>query len=389
MTRSLIILPFGFPWDWPADCEQQTIRILSKTSVAIAFLVNEGHTLRSWLLSSNKKVFSRISKNEYVFRPIFPIPFHRIPFIKKFNTLIAVAELRLLIQKIPHTSSVFWTFSMQHQVFPDMFPKKFVKIYDCVDDVASDVPALDHTWRRAELRIMRHSDVCFANSGTLYNKLKRLHKRVYKVPVGFHEEAFHARVREIPRDMDRIPKPRIVYAGTVNSRLDFRLVYETAKQTPTYSYVFIGHVDHRFRANTVWSLTRGIERLSELPNVYFLPPVPKRNIAEYIAAATVGIIPYTLKSAFNRHCFPVKTLEYLAVGKPVVTTRITELVLLAPLVITATSVKSFVVALKKVITQPRSNSLAVKQRTFANTQGFHAKIHIMKRTLKSIYNIDL
>jgi len=303
--------------------------------------------------------------------------------------MIAVIQLQLLIRKIPHTDAIFWTFSMQHQIFPDMFPKTSVKVYDCVDDVASDISSLDHAWKLAEQRIVRHSDICFTNSGTLYNKLKKIHSRVYNVPVGFHEEAFLSKVRPVPHQMRKIPEPRIVYTGTINSRLDFRLIYETAKQTPLYSYVFIGSVDHKFRARTGWPLARGIERLTRLPNIYFLPPVPKRNIAKYIDTAKIGIIPYTLRSAFNRHCFPVKALEYLALGKPIVATHITELVSLSPLVTTIQSVRQFIDALQKAVHAPGSKQDIAKRQAYAHDQSFLRKVRAMQRTLYSHYHIPI
>jgi len=72
-------------------------------------------------------------------------------------------------------------------------------------------------------------------------------------------------------------------------------------------------------------LHESFQRLFSLPNVTYGGEVPKLAIPAIIDTFDVGIIPYSMNSEFNTHCFPMKVMEYLYLKKSILTTPITEL----------------------------------------------------------------
>jgi teichuronic acid biosynthesis glycosyltransferase TuaH len=108
----------------------------------------------------------------------------------------------------------------------------------------------------------------------------------------------------------RLPKPVAGVVGQLSSRIDITLL--EAISDNGVSLLLVGPRDPR------WEPER-FERLAARPNVVWTDRQPYATLAGYFRQMDVGVTPYT-DSAFNRASFPLKTLEYLAAGLPVVTT---------------------------------------------------------------------
>ena len=117
-----------------------------------------------------------------------------------------------------------------------------------------------------------------------------------------------------PQDLSNIPEPRIGYSGLIGKRLNLDLVAKLARRRTSWSFVFIGRVDRR-------ECEKEISALENMSNVFFLGEKKAEEVADYIAALDVGLLPYEL-NVETEHISPLKMYEYLAVGLPVVSTAI-------------------------------------------------------------------
>lgn len=117
-----------------------------------------------------------------------------------------------------------------------------------------------------------------------------------------------------------LPGPRVGYVGSINTKVDFELVHALASARPDASFVFVGPVRnailHRNPADR-----SAFERLRALPNVHIFRQVPRHELAPVLAAMDMNCIFFRL----DRHdwveaVYPLKLNEYLAVGKPVLST---------------------------------------------------------------------
>lgn len=109
-----------------------------------------------------------------------------------------------------------------------------------------------------------------------------------------------------------LPRPVVGLAGHLSARIDLRLLAAIAEAG--YSLLLVGPHDPRWEP-------AGFAELAARPNVRHTGRVPAEEVAAYLAAADLGITPY-LDSPFNRASFPIKTLEYLGAGLPVVSTSL-------------------------------------------------------------------
>jgi len=103
-----------------------------------------------------------------------------------------------------------------------------------------------------------------------------------------------------------LPGPRLLYVGSLESRIDVGAIAAAAVALPDASFALVGPL-----------LDPGhFEPLRGLPNVHFLPPVPREEVVALVAAADVGLIPH-VDSPLTRSMSPLKLYEYLAGGAPV------------------------------------------------------------------------
>ena len=104
----------------------------------------------------------------------------------------------------------------------------------------------------------------------------------------------------------RPPGPRLLYAGTLDARIDADLVAATARRFPEGSVVLVGAMPDPAH----------LEPLRALPNVHVRRAVPRAEIAALIAAADACLVPH-VRTQQTMAMSPLKLYEYVAAGRPV------------------------------------------------------------------------
>ena len=188
-------------------------------------------------------------------------------------------------------------------------------VYDCMDELsafAGAPPAL----RELEPELFRRADLVFTGGHSLYASKRRRHPRVHAFPSSVDAHHF-LRARGAladPEDQAPIPRPRIGYFGVVDERLDLELVDRVARERPDWQWVLLGPVV-KIDPST---LPRGA-------NIRWLGQKPYAALPQYLAGWDVAAMPFALNEA-TAFISPTKTLEYMAAGKPVVSTAIADVV---------------------------------------------------------------
>lgn len=137
--------------------------------------------------------------------------------------------------------------------------------------------------------------------------------RVVHFPHQVDYERFEA-ARErasVPEDLRHLPRPIVGYYGTLTDSNDWATMRYVVKHRPRYSFVFIGKKEIS---------DTGLERF---PNVHFLGFRPFDQIPDYGAAFDVAILFWVTRE-WIQFCSPLKLKEYLALGRPIVSTWIED-----------------------------------------------------------------
>lgn len=142
-----------------------------------------------------------------------------------------------------------------------------------------------------------------------------------------------------PADMESIGRPRIGYVGGIDAwTFDPALFNDVCRAMPDCSFVLVGGC----------SLPEG---WCPMDNVHLLGRKPYEQVAAYMAACDVLIMPWN-KSEWIKACNPVKLKEYLAVGRPVVSTPFDELARYTGFVRVADNSEGFVRELREALESP-------------------------------------
>lgn len=101
--------------------------------------------------------------------------------------------------------------------------------------------------------------------------------------------------------------PLVVYAGTLDARLDVEWLRQTARALPRATIALVGPVVDAAH----------LEPLRAVPNVEIRPPLERAELAALLCGADLGVIPHR-RTPLTEAMSPLKLYEYLAGGLPVV-----------------------------------------------------------------------
>ena len=166
----------------------------------------------------------------------------------------------------------------------------------------------------AERRLLESAGQVFIHSPALMQKKGAFNPNTEFVPNGVDYRSFSTPVPE-PEDLRRIPHPRIGYVGYLKRQMDWSLLLELSAVHSRWSFVFVG--PRRPHAEIYGML----EQMSRRPNVYFLGGKPALRLGGYPQHFDACIMPYQLDD-YTKYIYPLKMHEYLASGKPVVSSPI-------------------------------------------------------------------
>jgi UDP-galactopyranose mutase len=193
--------------------------------------------------------------------------------------------------------------------------KSCAVVYDCMDELSLFQGAPDGLLAREEL-LLRRADVVFTGGQALYEAKRDRHRNIHPFPSSVDVPHF-ARARAPtadPADQASIPHPRIGFFGVVDERMDLGLLDAVAALRPDLHLVMIGPVVKIDPAT-----------LPRRPNIHWLDRKSYQELPAYLAGWDVAMMPFARNDA-TRYISPTKTPEYLAAGKPVVSTSIRDVV---------------------------------------------------------------
>ena len=185
-----------------------------------------------------------------------------------------------------------------------------VRITQCADAAFTDAPA--KAFRQLERSMLEYSDVTVVSAHALEARHRRYARRVVYVPHGVDVEWFQqqtAQQRPLP-DLGSITGPIAGFVGRIADWIDLAILSASADALPNWTFVCVGpeNID-----------VRPYER----PNLRFLGRKPYELVPQYIARFDVCLMPFA-DNEVARSVNPLKMYEYLALGKPVVSTHMAE-----------------------------------------------------------------
>ncbi len=154
---------------------------------------------------------------------------------------------------------------------------------------------------------LQSSDIVLYTSKAMQADLQDRTKPTYYLPNGVNT-ALYGQPYDEPPELMGIPKPRIIYSGTLGPWLDVSAIRTAALELPNMQFVLLGKSSTEHPS------------LASISNVHFLGTVPHYRVPEFLQHSQVGIIPFDIvnQADFVSAINPLKLYEYCASGLPVV-----------------------------------------------------------------------
>ena len=277
--------------------------------------------------------FSKVFRVFYIEEPIFDENHNNtLTYYPKGDTLCVVVphlkpglsqeEVTFLQKKLfdqmfnEHNIShyILWYYTPMALNFSRHLKPRLV-VYDCMDELLNFKFAPPEL-KELELELFASADVAFTGGINLYHAKKQSHSNIHGIPSSIDKDHFRQARQTIdePEDQHQIPHPRFGFYGVVDERFDLELIKRSAELRPEWSFVIIGPV-----------VKIDPESLPKLPNIYYLGGRSYHELPRYLAGWDVAIIPF-LRNDSTKYISPTKTPEYLAAGKPVISTSIVDVI---------------------------------------------------------------
>jgi UDP-galactopyranose mutase len=170
--------------------------------------------------------------------------------------------------------------------------------------------------KHRERELFKLADLVFTGGQSLYEAKRDQHHSVFAFPSSIDRDHFKQARKEIeePEDQKHIPHPRLGFFGVVDERFDVELLDQISRDRPDHQFVIIG---------PVVKIDPAI--LPKRENIHYLGSKSYQDLPAYIAGWDVAMLLFAQNDS-TRFISPTKTPEYLAAGKPVVSTPIRDVV---------------------------------------------------------------
>lgn len=234
------------------------------------------------------------------------------PIEKTNSTLKTLVDSFIYAKEIKNF--LLWYYTPMALKYSDHLHPSLI-VYDCMDELSAfkfAPPELN----KLESCLLRRADLVFTGGHSLYQAKKHLHHNIHPFPSSIDKSHFlSARMGcKDPKDQISILHPRFGFYGVIDERLHISLIDELSALRPDWHFILVG---------PIIKIDPAI--LPKKENIHYLGAKSYNDLPAYLSGWDVAILPFELNES-TKYISPTKTPEYLAGGKPVISTSIADVV---------------------------------------------------------------
>ncbi len=333
--------------------------------------LGEGATFVRRLLRKTRSIVAGLRKSQtgfWVYSP-FTLPIHHLTWGRALHKKMLEYQLRFVARRLGISNPIVWV-ACPAACDVALEMKKARLVYQRTDRFEEYPNVSVEAIARYDRTLKAQADLTIFVSSTLYNEEASQCKKAMYLDHGVDFDMFASVTDKNghPEEMRRISKPIVGFFGDIEDHLlDAALVEKVVDLLPQMSFVFVG------------------KRLAEWPeldskkNVWFLGQKPYEQIPHYGKWFDVAVMPWR-QSRWIEACNPIKLKEYLALGKPVVSTPFTELQKYRDVVYQARTAEEFAKCIELALAEDGPQRIAARRK---KVQPFtwDAKADLILKTL--------
>lgn len=271
---------------------------------------------------------------------------------------------------------IFWYYTPMALTYSKEFSPAII-IYDCMDELSKFAGAPKGLLRNEKI-LFSEADIVFTGGRSLYEHKKKKHRNIFCFPSSIDAEHF-GKAKYItgePVDQKNIASPKIGFIGVIDERLNISLLDEVSETRPEWNWIIIGPVVKIDPA-----------KLPRRENIHYLGSKKYNELPAYLCGWDVATILFAKNDA-TKFISPTKTPEYLAAGKPVVSTSIKDVAYpygKLELVHIADTPREFISAIEAAMRQNEDKGWKTKTEAFLATNSWDKTWGKMKCIIQEAY----
>lgn len=388
------IICFGFiPWSnmWKrnqsmmaeiskCDFINRLIFVNPSTSIRVIFRRRNGNrNAGSNLLS--KLVSSKIAPEIFVYSPINIFPYRKyLSVLKKIENKIMLKIIRYLNNHKPYIIFMNCPNTYLHYILDELLKGAELSIFDFSDDFVELVTneKIKESYMRNISKYAKAADIVLTVNDHIKKKYASLFSNIHVIRNATNYENFD---RKSYKSIDLLEKmksnknPIIGYSGLANLwRFDNKLLDFLLEKRPDWQFVFIGPADSKFT-----------ERYLRHKNVHIMSPVEYQRLPDYIHYFDVAIVPFEI-NAHTKGNDLLKLHDFLAMGKPVVSTRIGGANDLKDVIRIAQRPSDFLNGIEKALLDDNQDDV-LRRKNVAMKNSWHNRIKKLEELIKDSIRI--
>ncbi len=301
------------------------------------------------------------------------------PHINHLNQQITLRSSRRYLRHLGFENPILWLYNPEQGELIGQFHEK-ISVYHCIDEwTANTTGRKRRTIAALEKEMLNKVDIVFANSPPTFENKRQHNPHTYRIPSGADVEHFSqvtdAALPEHPA-ISELPRPRIGYSGHINERLNYAVLDQLARQRPDWTVVFVGDT-------YPWTMdTPSLQQLNTLSNVHFLGKRPFADMPAFLKGMDVCLLPY-INDERGHFRSPLKLYEYLAAGKPIISTPHPEAAEFADVLYQASTPDTFIQAVAQALTDETIEKQQQRQQ-LAQQHSWDRRVDDMERIIHKV-----
>ena len=316
--------------------------------------VSGGKSFSQRLWRKSKSILKGLRKSNdsfWVYSPL-SLPVHHISWARWLNEKLLTFQVSQITRKLHLGHPIVWV-ACPAACDIAIKMKKMKLIYQRTD-VMELAPNVDsNTIMGYDRKLKANADLTVFVNSALYNRESNQCKKAIFLDHGVDYESF-AKAEEsswIPEDIAEIKKPIVGFFGAINGNntTNVELIEKLAELLPQISIVLIG------------SISSDCSSLLSKDNVWWLGQKVYEEIPHYGKCLDVCLMPWR-QNRWIEACNPIKLKEYLALGKPVVSTPFTELQKYQDVVYQANTPQEFAECIKRALAENSPERIAARRK---------------------------
>lgn len=312
-----------------------------------------GKSFAHKLIRKTRSMLTGLKKSDagfWVYSP-FTLPVHHIAWARGVNEIVLRSQIGRIAKKLSLDNPVVWV-ACPVACDTALKIRKGLLVYQRTDRF-EEYPNTDADIVRSyDQKLKTSADLTIFVNRMLYDEEADQCRKALYLDHGVDYELFSTAEQDPyePEDMAGIPKPIVGFFGAIDDHTsDMALVKEVVDLLPDMSFVFVGNV------------SADISNLKNRSNVWFLGQKNYEQIPHYGKHFDVATMPWR-QSCWIYACNPIKLKEYLALGKPIVSTPFAELESYRDVVYEAKTAREFAECIKRALKEDSEERTTARKR---------------------------